>query len=123
MLDRITATRFALRLLGLALLIWAAAAVFEWFFPLAWQATRGNWAYIANVWHAPFHIDWQEQTRRNVLWLGKVLLGACLLFGNATVARLLWKGLWKRPTAACPRCGYDLAGLSPGTKCPECGGD
>ena len=40
---------------------------------------------------------------------------------GATAAAWWLDARARRRPGLCPRCGYDLAGLSPGTPCPECG--
>jgi hypothetical protein len=58
-----------------------------------------------------------------VLWWVQIPLWVpCLLIGAPAV--LLWRIDAKRRLAApgrCVRCGYDRAGLSKDTTCPECG--
>jgi hypothetical protein len=51
------------------------------------------------------------------LWMATVVLAGPALF-------LWWPrvmGLLRRRAGACRKCGYDLAGLGEGARCPECG--
>lgn len=47
------------------------------------------------------------------LWVPAILI----------LALLTWSRVRVRSARGCPKCGYDLAGLSdgPGSRCPECG--
>lgn len=56
-----------------------------------------------------------------VLFFALWVLGAVLLL---TCSALVWSERMSvlRTLPACSKCGYDLAGLPRGAKCPECGG-
>lgn len=56
-----------------------------------------------------------------VLFFALWVLGAVLLL---TCSALVWSERMSvlRTLPACAKCGYDLAGLARGAKCPECGG-
>jgi len=51
--------------------------------------------------------------------LDTLFWAACI--AAATSAAQMWIKALRRRRTACPTCGYDLRGLTPGTLCPECG--
>src|ERR1051325_7784757 len=70
-------------------------------------------------WGSP--VSWRSDDPR--LHGGSVALWAAALpIGGATIR--IWAGRVRErwsPRGRCGRCGYDLAGLASGARCPECG--
>lgn len=77
---------------------------------LNWDRTGRDW-----MWLPEFTWVLQYEVLMIPLWMP---LLPCLLG-----AAWMWQGEWRTGAGvgACTGCGYDLAGIAKGAKCPECG--
>jgi hypothetical protein len=64
----------------------------------------------------PTHVLWRGMAINVCAW-AVAFLGVISLPHTVRVVR----GVWWRRRGRCERCGYDMAALSRGTACPECG--
>jgi hypothetical protein len=120
MSTRIENTRLALRVAGLLLLWWCWRRIDSDVAMWTNQVLVGNWTFFGNMWRTPFRllndgrVNWSKFAW--YLWVG---VGVYLVFWNAGIARLLWRGLLT--PQQCASCGYDRRGLDAAASCPECG--
>lgn len=136
MRSRLELTRFALRILGIGLLLWCWWRVVGMLSMIAGAVVVGNWDmvqfYLQSGWREATQLLARDMAATSassgrlmglnwsvLTWWFRLGLGLWLVFWNAGLARLLWRGIIS--DTRCPQCGYDRAGIATGAACPECG--
>lgn len=71
-----------------------------------------EWGYFYKSWYGDFTLSFP-------LWWPICVLAAVWLMLRC-LPRFI-RQLIRAPEGACPNCSYDLRGLQPGERCPECG--
>jgi len=91
---------------------WPGGAPWTWCLDASWHHAGVR----AEILGAPFS-PWQPDSLAVAGWWPVLIAGLGVLW--------LWQGerrsRRRARAGACPSCGYDLAGLTPGSACPECG--
>ena len=89
-----------------------------------WTPTPRDWP---RAWILPQSANGRVVTYRDfsmtlhpLLALG-VPIWFCTLVVTLPTAYLWWRDRRDKSRGHCAKCGYDLTGLAPGSKCPECG--
>jgi hypothetical protein len=107
--------KIAVRLIGLVI----AGVTFS----DAWHA--GHTLFFTRIWFGGPYLEWlwpfSSYDAQALDDLGKLVqfgLALVMVFFAGWVSKLV---MWRmRPDGECPKCGYDVRGVTSG-KCPECG--
>jgi len=90
-----------------------------------WKDAETGWRVVSDElerklpvqWEAMFHGTPRARSASIPIWQALLAVGLVAMIGwrmDAIAVRRVRKGL-------CCGCGYDLAGIAKGAKCPECG--